>query len=293
MPLIRRYSRRPGRGSNAPPATGGPLLMQMKALGPACMALPVLMMTSFAQAEGNAVVPSVGNAEQTMTEQMSGQKGGHLSTGSRIGDILNNPAFAGFGSLILPRVNRNYDESMLLSDIGSLLPYHSHVNPEVVVSALNHMVDDVNSGTTVFYDFYTEAQKRAEPTREHTGLFFFRGRPGAPFAIIAPGGGFSYVGSVHEGFPYALEISKLGYNAFVLRYGGLWRCGCYSGYGGRHLLRFPECRNAWCQYPGLFPVGQLGRRKDGGGDRFAWGREFRRRRPSEAFHRRSGLHRPF
>jgi hypothetical protein len=140
----------------------------MKALGQAWMALSVLMMTSFAQAEGNDVVPSVGNAEQTMTEQMSGNKGGHLSIGSRIGDILNNPAFAGFGSLILARDNRNYDESTLLSDIGSLLPYHSHVDPEVVVSALNHMIDDVNSGKTVFYDFYTEAQKRAEPTREHT-----------------------------------------------------------------------------------------------------------------------------
>ena len=61
---------------------------------------------------------------------------------------------------------------MLLSDIGSLLPYHSHVDPKVVVSALNDMIDDVNSGKTVFYDFYTEAQKRAEPTREHTGLSF-------------------------------------------------------------------------------------------------------------------------
>src|SRR6185436_14224962 len=37
-------------------------------------------------------------------------------------------------------------------------------------------------------------------------------------AIIAPGGGFSYVGSVHEGFPHAAQISKLGYNAFVLKY---------------------------------------------------------------------------
>ena len=34
----------------------------------------------------------------------------------------------------------------------------------------------------------------------------------------APGGGFSYVGSVHEGFPYAVAISKQGYNAFVLKY---------------------------------------------------------------------------
>jgi acetyl esterase/lipase len=49
-------------------------------------------------------------------------------------------------------------------------------------------------------------------------LFFFRGKAGAPFAIVAPGGGFSYVGSVHEGFPHALEISNRGYNAFVLKY---------------------------------------------------------------------------
>jgi acetyl esterase/lipase len=33
-----------------------------------------------------------------------------------------------------------------------------------------------------------------------------------------PGGGFAYVGSVHEGFPYAAAISRQGYNAFVLRY---------------------------------------------------------------------------
>jgi acetyl esterase/lipase len=48
--------------------------------------------------------------------------------------------------------------------------------------------------------------------------FFYRGRPRAPFALIAPGGGFAYVGAIHEGFPYASEISKRGYNAFVLKY---------------------------------------------------------------------------
>jgi acetyl esterase/lipase len=36
--------------------------------------------------------------------------------------------------------------------------------------------------------------------------------------VISPGGGFSYVGSVHEGFPYAVAISQRGYNAFVLKY---------------------------------------------------------------------------
>jgi acetyl esterase/lipase len=70
----------------------------------------------------------------------------------------------------------------------------------------------------VFFAFYSEEQKRKQPARENTGLFFFRGKPGAPFAVISPGGGFAYVGSLHEGFPYATEISAMGYNAFVLRY---------------------------------------------------------------------------
>jgi acetyl esterase/lipase len=35
---------------------------------------------------------------------------------------------------------------------------------------------------------------------------------------VCPGGGFVYVGSIHEGFPHAVELSKKGYNAFVLKY---------------------------------------------------------------------------
>ncbi len=107
---------------------------------------------------------------------------------------------------------------MPLTRVGSLLPYHTHVDPETVASALNRMIDEAARGRTVFYRFYSEAERRQEPTRDNTGLFFFRGRPGAPFAVISPGGGFSYVGSVHEGFPYAEAISGKGLNAFVLKY---------------------------------------------------------------------------
>lgn len=142
----------------------------------------------------------------------------HLHTDDTVGDLLNYPAFAGFSRRILPWDDRQYDASMRLKDIGSLLPYHSHVDPNVVVASLNRMIDDRSDGRTVFYDFYTTAEKRADPSLENTGLFFFRGKPGAPLAVISPGGGFAYVGSVHEGFPYALEISNQGYNAFVLKY---------------------------------------------------------------------------
>lgn len=144
--------------------------------------------------------------------------GPYLSVRDRIRDVLGHPAFGDYGRLLLPWDDRRYDMDMPLTSIGSLLPYHSHVNPQVVVDALNRMIGDVVAGKTVFFDFYTEAQKRSDPTKRHTGLFFYRGKPGAPFALIAPGGGFAYVGSLHEGFPHAAEISKSGYNAFVLKY---------------------------------------------------------------------------
>ena len=142
----------------------------------------------------------------------------HLTVSHTIRDLLAHPALARFGRLLLPWDGRTYDPAMRLRDVGSLLPYHSHVNPTTVVSALNRIVDDVNDSKTVFYEFYSDEEKKRQPAKTNTGLFFFRGKPGAPFAVIAPGGGFSYVASVHEGFPYAVAINQEGYNAFVLRY---------------------------------------------------------------------------
>lgn len=177
------------------------------------------MVVAFSCVSANEMnISSSANATTIAQEQNDKRQAAYLRTDNRIADLLNHPAFAGFARLTLPWDDRDYAETMRLTDIGALLPYHSHVSPDVVVSSLNRMIDDASAGKTVFYDIYTKAQKQAEPTRENTGLFFFRGQPAAPFAVVAPGGGFSYVGSLHEGFPYAVEISNRGYNAFVLKY---------------------------------------------------------------------------
>jgi acetyl esterase/lipase len=142
----------------------------------------------------------------------------HLDAHSTLRDLLHHPAFAGFAELIVPWDHRAYDERMPLTRIGSLLPYHTHVDTKTVTSALNRLIDDAAGGKTVFYRFHADGQRQRQTAKSKTGLFFFRGRPGAPFAVIAPGGGFSYVASVHEGFPYAAAISSKGYNAFALTY---------------------------------------------------------------------------
>lgn len=154
-----------------------------------------------------------------------GTTGAHLGPSDTLGTLLSHPAFVGFGRLLLPWDDRSYDSRLRLDQISSLLPYHSHVESAVVVSALNRMIDDAGTGRKIFFDIYSDAEKRRSPDKANTGLFFFRGPPGSPFALIAPGGGFAYVGAVHEGFPYAEEINRCGYNAFVIRY--------RAGYGAR------------------------------------------------------------
>jgi hypothetical protein len=74
---------------------------------------------------------------------------GHLTIDASIRDLLRHPAFAGFGRLLLPWDDRVYDESQRLRDISALLPYHSHVNPEDVVAALNRPIDDARNGQTI------------------------------------------------------------------------------------------------------------------------------------------------
>lgn len=191
---------------------------QMQALKSAGLSLLLSSTASLAEA-GNGDLQARARLPKGAATQPAFSVQGHLlRTDSRIADLLNHPAFGGFARRLLPWDERPYDGEMLLSNISTLLPYHSKVVPAVVVGALNRMIGDASQGKTVFFDVYSEAQKLSDPSRRHTGLFFFRGKPSAPFAIIAPGGGFAYVGSVHEGFPYALEINKQGYNAFVLKY---------------------------------------------------------------------------
>lgn len=131
----------------------------------------------------------------------------HLTTESTMGDVVNNPAFKGFGQYILP-LEWRYDKAMKLKEIPSLLPYHNYVDAARAVGYINEMIDMIGRGEKLYYPL----------GRKDAGLFFFPGRPGAPFAVICPGGGFSYVGSIHEGFPLALALSQKGYNAFVIQY---------------------------------------------------------------------------
>ncbi|WP_417210213.1 alpha/beta hydrolase [Antarctobacter sp.] len=141
-----------------------------------------------------------------------------LTADSTIGELLSHPALDGFADMTLPWYGRDYDADQRLSEIAGMLPYHSAVDVPTVLDGLNRLIADSAAGLPVFEHLYSAEERAADATLGAAGLFFFAGDPGAPFALIAPGGGFSYVGSVHEGFPYAARISDSGLNAFVLTY---------------------------------------------------------------------------
>ena len=136
---------------------------------------------------------------------------------TKVTDVMNDPAFGDYGRLIFP-VDRTISDDLELQDVGDILVWYNNVNPDRTVEIANYLRDQAVSGNQIFYDIYTEEEKAEDPEKEDTGLFFFRGEPGAKTAIVNAGGGFMYVAAMHDSFPHALELSQRGYNGFALIY---------------------------------------------------------------------------
>ena len=134
---------------------------------------------------------------------------------SKISDVIKDAAWGGHGRLLFP-VDAGYYSGGTLENLR--LTWYTGIDPDKTVEIVNTLKAKALSGETVFYDIYTDAEKAADPDKADTGLFYFKGKPGAKFAVCNAGGGFAYVGAMHDSFPHALELSKKGYNAFALIY---------------------------------------------------------------------------
>ena len=170
-------------------------------------------------------------AQQTDTTERNGAAmATYFTRQTNIKDVMNDPAFCNkvkteaeegtqsvwqYGRLMFP-VDTGYYSGSTLEELA--LTWYNGIDPDKTVEVVNDLKRRALRGETVFYDIYTEAEKAADPAKRDTGLFFFKGRPGRRFAICNAGGGFAFVGAMHDSFPHALELSKKGYNAFALIY---------------------------------------------------------------------------
>ena len=160
---------------------------------------------------------SVTEYNHERNELMNAEKttGTYYTADSRIRDVAGDTAFGDYGRLIFP-VDGGYMSGSTLGELR--LAWYNYINPDKTVEICNYMKNHADAGDTIFYDIYTEEEKTADQDKADTGLFFFKGNPGAKFAIINAGGGFAYVGAMQDSFPHALGLSKMGYNAFALIY---------------------------------------------------------------------------
>ena len=76
----------------------------------------------------------------------------------------------------------DYTLNTKVTDVGDILVWYNNVNPDRTVEITNYLKDQAASGEQIFYDIYTDEEKSEDPEKEDTGLFFFRGDPGAQTA---------------------------------------------------------------------------------------------------------------
>ena len=150
-------------------------------------------------------------------------EGAAYTADTRIDDVISDPVFGDYGRLIFP-VDTWYYSGDTLGELR--LTWYSNIIPAETVAVANYLRERAAAGVAIFYDIYSEEEKGADPAKRDTGLFFFRGEPGARFAVCNAGGGFAYVGAMHDSFPHALELSRRGYNAFALIYRPGWDTAC-------------------------------------------------------------------
>lgn len=163
------------------------------------------------------------NADNVMTDTKIQE--GPYTEDTKVTDVINDEVFDGYGRLIFP-VDMQISDNLTLKNINTILTWYSEINTDKTVEIVNYMKKKAGSGQQIFYDIYSDVEKKADPDKQNTGLFFFKGNTGAKSAIVNAGGGFMYVAGMHDSFPHALELSKKGYNAFALIYRPGARTAC-------------------------------------------------------------------
>lgn len=163
------------------------------------------------------------NADNVMTDTRIQE--GPYTEDTKVTDVINDEVFDGYGRLIFP-VDMQISDNLTLKNINTILPWYSEINTDKTVEIVNYMKEKASSGQQIFYDIYSDDEKKSDLDKQNTGLFFFKGNTGAKSAIVNAGGGFMYVAGMHDSFPHALELSKKGYNAFALIYRPGARTAC-------------------------------------------------------------------
>ena len=61
-------------------------------------------------------------------------------------------------------VDIKIEDDLTLQNIEEILPWYSEINPKRTVEIINYMKNKVQNGNQIFYDIYTDQEKKDDPS---------------------------------------------------------------------------------------------------------------------------------
>ena len=84
---------------------------------------------------------------------------------------MQDPVFQGHGRLMFP-VDRSWCSGNTLGQLR--LMWYGSPGPDKAAEIANYFKTRAEAGNTIFYDIYTDQEKRLDPYKRDTGLFSSR-----------------------------------------------------------------------------------------------------------------------
>lgn len=87
-----------------------------------------------------------------------------------------------------------------------------------IISGLNRIYQVSTELENMIFDIYSPSELEESSDRKEAKLIFMPGESQKPFVLICPGGSYSRLWVLTEGYPIASQLNQIGYSAFILIY---------------------------------------------------------------------------
>lgn len=153
-----------------------------------------------------------------------------MTSQTTLEDIMEQPGIKGKEYMIVPGTDASLEEqlgdmyhlvtkgkSFCQMSIEEISEMCSSWNTSSMIGGLEYLVNEAGK-KQIFYDIWNEEEIKKEPSKRETGICAFPLQKNSKFVIICPGGGYSSVCTMAEGYGIAEKLNALGYSAFIVNY---------------------------------------------------------------------------
>ena len=133
------------------------------------------------------------------------------------GEVFNEPVFVGWKHMLDFRRDNPGDwlEGLSFADFQNRMK--STWSARRIMEGYNYLYKCIQR-ERVFYHYWNDNEREREPSKHLTGLAAFPLEKRSKFVVICPGGGYTTVNALMEGYPQARYLNEMGYAVFVVGY---------------------------------------------------------------------------